>query len=136
MVLALQDNWTAHLSIYDHLPQLVPITPTDSLFERPTISVTRPARSRSLCRSRSHRFGDHETAKHHKYHQNTKLEQAIQRNNRRSHWRSKSQLSSGTALFNVTEISCWPIALIAAKRVPAPRLRYSWVGAVGARATP
>ena len=45
MVLALQDNWATHLSVYDHLPQLVPTDPTDSLFERPPLSLTRPARS-------------------------------------------------------------------------------------------
>lgn len=34
MVLALYDNWAAHFSTYDYLPQLVPTDPTDSLFER------------------------------------------------------------------------------------------------------
>ena len=139
MVLALQDNWATHLSIYDHLPQLVPTDPTDSLFERPPLSLTRPARSPlpapcvavgATASGTTKRRNTTKTTKP------PKPEQAIQRDNRRTYWRLNSQVSAGTALLNVTEITCWLIDLIAAKRVPAPRLRYSWVGAVGAQATP
>ncbi len=65
----------------------------------------------------------------------TKPEQDIQRDKKRLSEGWKSQVFAATALFNVTEITCWLIDLIAAKRVPAPRLRHSWVGAVGAQAT-